>query len=68
MSLRDWFAGMALQGIISNSDSEMLKVNMSEANRKGETHTSETYTRQAYEYADAMLKAREVKPCSKPVR
>jgi len=53
---------MALQGIISNSDSEMLKVNMAEASRKGETHTSETYTRQAYEYADAMLKAREVKP------
>jgi hypothetical protein len=43
MSLRDWFAGMALQGMMVGAMHEM-------------EHRS--YAEQAYAYADAMLKAR----------
>lgn len=48
MTLRDWFAGKALAGILANS------------NREG---TPKEYAHDAYEQADAMLAARnEVKP------
>jgi hypothetical protein len=43
MSLRDWFAGMAMQGLLVHDDEGVI----SEA------------ARDAYRYADAMLKARE---------
>ena len=44
MSLRDWFAGMALQGWLANPT------------LKG---TVEGYTKDAYVYADSMLTQRE---------
>lgn len=48
MTLREWFAGQALAGILANS------------NRDGST---KEYAHDAYEQADAMLAARnEVKP------
>ena len=47
MTLRDWFAGMALQGFLSRSDA----IGMSLA---------DALATWAYEQADAMLKAREV--------
>lgn len=47
MDLRDYFAAAALTGIISNSD--------------GFTFKSEIAASYAYEYADAMLKAREAR-------
>lgn len=50
MSLRDWFAGMALQGLLA-SDSETQSMKFDEA------------AELAYDHADAMLKARvTVKP------
>lgn len=47
MTLRDYFAGQALAGMLADSE------------RSG---TLEEYTRYAYDFADAMLKAREVQP------
>ena len=44
MTLRDWFAGQALAGILADSKSE---------------GTITEYARDAYRYADAMLTARE---------
>jgi uncharacterized protein YodC (DUF2158 family) len=46
MTLRDWFAGMALQGILAHPGIEP-----DDANRNGSSEL-------AYEFADAMLKAR----------
>ena len=45
MTLRDWFAGQALAGLISVDGLD-----------------AETASWQAYQYADAMLRARQVKP------
>jgi hypothetical protein len=45
MTLRDWFAGQALAGMLANPDSWT-----------GDRGVM------AYRYADAMLRAREVKP------
>ena len=51
MTLRDWFAGQALAGwIASTRDSEASEWDAT------------WWARKAYETADAMLKAREVKP------
>ena len=47
MTLRDWFAGQALAGLIADPS------------RDG---SADDRARYAYAYADAMLKAREVKP------
>ena len=47
MTLRDWFAGQALAGLIADQS------------RDG---SADDRARYAYAYADAMLKAREVKP------
>lgn len=46
MTLRDWFAGMALQGLIASSVITDI--------------TCKQYAGCAYRHADAMLKAREV--------
>lgn len=46
MSLRDWFAGMALQGMLANAE---IKI------ERG------TYASVAYRHADQMLVAREPK-------
>jgi hypothetical protein len=48
MTLRDYFAAKALQGIIA-----------SERLGDEEFATADMYARDAYRYADAMLKARE---------
>ena len=46
MTLRDWFAGMALQGLLAH----LVGVPNSEP---------EGYARRAYQYADAMLTSRK---------
>jgi len=46
MTLRDWFAGQALAGMLANPH----------------TWTEEDLEGAAYRYADAMLRARGVKP------
>lgn len=43
MSLRDWFAGMALQGLLANMNNAL----------------HDSWARDAYNMADAMLKARQ---------
>lgn len=48
MSLRDWFAGMALQALIASGV----------VRHEGESHR-DAVVRAAFEYADAMLKERE---------
>jgi hypothetical protein len=50
MTLRDWFAGQALAGMLINYTTQKFGV--------GE----QTCAKGAYEFADAMLAAREVKP------
>ena len=50
MSLRDWFAGKAISGMMTPGC-----VQMTEATRKARAS-------EAYAIADAMLKARETKP------
>ena len=54
MSLRDYFAGQAMQAIISKHPPTEEVSGINEIDRQT--------ARGAYEYADAMLKAREVKP------
>ena len=52
MTLRDWFAGQALAGLIAAS-----------GNHQGQVcYRTEAVAESAYEAADAMLKAREVLP------
>ena len=46
MTLRDWFAGQALAGLLAHSDNDETEA------------TSDTASRWAYEYADAMLAER----------
>jgi len=62
MSLRDWFAGMALQGrLASMSDRVMREVQLKTATDCGKSLLDSMATL-SYCAADAMLKAREVKP------
>ena len=51
MSLRDWFAGQALSGILSSTDNE--------SGRSAFTTTPAWIAEKAYEQADAMLEARK---------
>ena len=51
MSLRDYFAGLALQAIISKAPHESVPTGVDESDL--------ARARGAYDYADAMLKARK---------
>ncbi len=53
MSLRDYFAGMALQGLLSNGLSAKIR------NKYVDKGDDELYAWSAYDLADAMLKERE---------
>jgi len=57
MSLRDWFAGMALQGFCANADLH---------GKEQGTWIGDAAARDAYSYADAMLAEREKEPCASP--
>ena len=50
MSLRDWFAGMALQGFCANADLH---------GKEQGTWIGDATARDAYSYADAMLQERD---------
>ena len=52
-SLRGWFAGMALQGMLAHSRRYHA--------RDGRSDWHSAISEEAYELADAMLKAREAK-------
>lgn len=58
MSLRDWFAGQAIQGILANGSPHVMAIGAKEAAEFGETRTEQTWSRWAYEIADAMLRER----------
>lgn len=58
---RDEFAGQALAGICANSSEVLLRASANEADIRGETRMSQTYARESYEMADAML-AHQAKP------
>lgn len=51
MSLRDWFAGQAIRSLLGAD----VQLNINE-------HQAGEYARFAFMVADAMIKAREVKP------
>ena len=54
MTLRDWFAGMALQGIVHAVSAAAL-------HRSAQTPPDDIMARWSYDYADSMLAARERK-------
>ena len=60
MDLRDWFAGLAMQSIITESGCNYPATN---SNFHLETRDAENLddAKLAYKYADAMIKARESK-------
>ena len=47
LSIRDWFAGMALQGLLANNET---------------SYTPKQNAEEAYSFADAMIAARKEKP------
>lgn len=55
MTLRDWFAGQALAGMLANMDRLRIVVNYDDDQESADRKVSE----QAYVHADAMLAARE---------
>jgi hypothetical protein len=55
LSMRDWFAGMALQGMLANSDFAASATRMGESTEGFRGNV----TRTAYVFADAMLSERE---------
>lgn len=59
MSLRDWFAGMALCGIYAQSSDGVVRAWGKYAIKQGETSQENTYAAIAYSVADAMLDQRK---------
>ena len=59
MSLRDYFAAAALNGLYANSNDAFLLVCAEEAKKNGHTRQSTYFALEAYEAADAMLAERE---------
>ena len=63
MTLRDYFAGQALAGVVPGIEHEVDKINPDSKyydQRSDQLHQCAAI--RAYCYADAMLKAREAKP------
>ena len=58
MSLRDYFAGQALEGILAMASSESIMVEMSNRATRGNIKVSEVVAVKAYNFADAMIKER----------
>jgi len=63
MSLRDYFAAAALQGLIAADSEEMCCKSIDDAGIERERVAyAEQFAKSAYRYADAMLRERERKP------
>ena len=56
MTLRDWFAGKVISGLLENKD--MVKA-MIETGRNRDMAVTEVAAASAYDYADAMLAVRD---------
>ncbi len=59
MTLRDYFAGQALAGLLAQSNAEMLLRYMKDADERSDGIVNKYFSEFAYSTADAMLKARE---------
>lgn len=60
MTLRDWFAGMAMQGILASySNIERMKIAAENWKKTGEETFEEYLSIMSYQQADAMLAERE---------
>lgn len=57
MTIRDWFAGMALMGLLNNAESRIFPMKHQEDKSNGEI-----LAENCYYMADAMLAEREKKP------
>lgn len=62
MSLRDWFAGQALPALIGNMRSPELLDNLKQIAKDDGVSVEQIFAAASYEYADAMIAAREVQP------
>ena len=60
--MRDYFAAQALTGMLSNSHEAVLQSFISVGKERGHKNMGYTLAEAAYEYADAMLKARGEQP------
>ena len=61
MSLRQYYAGLAMQGLLAQSSAIVIEAMRTEAERLGEDRMSTTIAREALETADALLAALEGK-------
>lgn len=59
LSIRDWFAGMALSGICASINNEAMANAVTAAAKAHGVHEEEFAAKQAYALADAMLAERE---------
>ena len=62
MSLRDWFAGMALQGLMANPERYKYIAELLELTTLTQDEATEKNVNKAYMIADAMLERRETGP------
>lgn len=67
MSLRDWFAGQAMRKTLEDCDSIAVQrirelASGAEPTPDDDVHRFEIASRMAYDFADAMLKARKATP------
>ena len=58
MSLRDWFAGKALAGLLADPDDTYCDASDEEGIELERREYADARARDAYRYADAMLRAR----------
>ena len=61
MSLRDYFAGQAICGLLSMASSEAVLSELAGMSIRGNIKVSELLAVKAYNHADAMIAHREVK-------
>jgi hypothetical protein len=62
LSMRDYFAAKALQGILASPDERSIQGGTADEVEAMRTKWIEQDAMAAYRYSDAMLKAREAKP------
>jgi len=58
--LRDWFAGMALQGMLSNASYMVMLAKDAIDEGQGDEGCEAKVTEEAYGFADAMIEARKI--------